>query len=627
MEGNLIHSRVAEFLKKWPPFNKLSNVGLFTIAEGLSIRFFESGEKVFSFGNPPGEFIYIVNQGSIRISSPGGELFDICDEGDMFGLRAALAGDAYKADAVAEENSLLYCIPFKIVNKILNYERELALYFASGFAAGVPLKGTPFRAAGAISVSDGHMVFQPDAIIVDGRKKVVSCLPEATVREAALSMSYFGVGSIIISDEGNHPIGIVTDKDLRTKIATGLRSIEDPIRGIMSSPVVCTLPNLTYSEYLIKMLKHGVHHLCITQTGMDNSPAQGLITEHDLLLEQGNNPAVIFREMVQTADWKLLRNLRARAQFLLNRYISQNIPVKSICEISSLLNDLLLRRIIQISKPKSQASLGRFAWLSLGSQGRREQVLFTDQDHALIIEKEEDREYFLDWAGKVVLMLEEVGFEKDQAGIMASNSKWCLSPKEWETLFDKWVTQPEPEAILHATIFFDFRVSAGSKELGDELREFLNQRLKNADLFKVLLAKDALKTPAPLSFFRNLVLEKDGLYKDCFDLKLRALLPMVDCGRLLAMDHGLSDVNTLKRFEQLAELDLTNKSLLEEAGEAFSYLLNFRFKAGFDNADSGRYINPGSLSKLQRQKLKKIFSIISDLQLLIKVRFKTGIAP
>ncbi len=626
MAENLIHSRVADFLIKWPPFDKVSNEGLAILSRELSIQFFESGKKVFESGQQAGDFIYVVRQGSIRIISPSGELFDVCDEGDIFGVRAILAEDEYKADAIAEENSLLYCIPTKLLKNILKTENNLALYFTSGFAAGVPIKGTPFRAAGGTIIADQNLNFRPDALIIDGRKSVISCMPESTIKEAAILMSSAGVGSIIVCNEKKHPIGILTDKDLRTKIGTGFRSIEDPVKLIASSPVVCSLPGLTYSEYLIKMLQNGVHHLCITSSGDDNSPAEGMLTEHDLLLEQGNNPAVIFREMSQAKDWETLRDLRIKAQFLLKRYINQKIPVQSVCEISSLLNDLLLKKLIQFSMEKGE-NRGKYAWLSLGSQGRREQVLFTDQDHALIVEKAEDKALFLGLAERIADLLEKAGFEKDPAGIMASNPKWCLSLEEWKMLFDQWISTPEPKAVLNSTIFFDFRVSEGDTELGEKLRSFLNERLKNADIFKVLIAKDALKTPAPLSFFRNLVLEKDGFYKDQFDLKLRAQLPLVDCARLLALDSGLTEVNTIKRLEQLAESDSSNKTILEEAAEAYNYLLNLRFENGFLNSDSGRYIQPDSLTKSDRQKLKRVFSVISDLQQIVKIRYKTGIVP
>lgn len=625
-KANLIHDRVAHFLTKWPPFHLLDSDQLKIVAKSISIRYFDKDETLFKEGEAPDNHFYLVHQGSIRITSGShNQLIDICDEGDLFGIRALIAKDNYAATAQAAERTLLYLIPVDPGFRLLFENPESAKYFTEAFASGKVLTGTPFRAAGLVFNQQSETLGASGihTMTLNGEKKVIRCHPDEPIRNAALMMSRSNVGSIIITDNEECPAGMVTNRDLRDHIATGEISPDDPIRHIMTHPVNTAGNHLPLIHYQTMMMKHRIHHICITEDGSDQTSVLGIISEHDLLLEQNHHPAVILRELSESSDIKSLKKLIHRCRNLFQNYLSQNMPAAQLLQVSTEIYDHLFIHLIRNSLSNAGNAPCKYAWISLGSLGRKEQLLMTDQDHALIIENPDHMETFLRVAEEVTSQLEEIGFPRDPAGIIASNPDWCIGLNRWKEIFKKWIKQPEPDALLHSAIFFDFRVISGDTGLGNELRSHLFEKLPKSSLFLSMMAKNAVETPAPLSFFRNFLLEKDGQHKDQFDLKLRALLPLVDMARIMALQNGIAETSTINRYRQLAELDPNNKTLLKEASDAFEFLLALRFRFGYTNSDTGRYIRPDQLSKIEKVQLKEIFHTISELQKIVEIRFQT----
>ncbi len=631
-KANAIHERVAHFIQKWPPFHLLKEEQLRILSENITIRFSEKDEILFKEGDFPDSHFYLVRQGSVKITAGSdNELIDICDEGDLFGIRALIAKDNYVASAITDEQTLLYQIPVIPGLRLLLDDPKVSNYFTTTFASGGTFTGTPFRAIrfrksiDSLNYSDEPTLYDIETLSLDGKKPLITCNTDQKIREAAEQMSTTAAGSVIIVNGKGYPIGIITDRDIRNRVATGQISIDDSVQLLMSQPVVTATNNLPLAEYLIIMLRHRIHHICITEDGTSESPAIGMVTEHDLLLEQGQQPAVILRELRETTVLKDIKRLIDKSERLFERLLNRNLPIASLLQISTATYDHLTCHLIDLAiKENSTPPPCRFAWIALGSHGRGEQVIRTDQDHALIVEEDGHLDYFLNIAESVSMNLESIGFEKDKAGIMANNKMWCVSLTKWKDRFRKWLQQPDPDAVMHTTIFFDFRTVYGDIKITEELREYLNTLLPKADLYLGLLAKDSLQTAPPLSFFRNFMVEKDGAYKDHFDLKLRAILPLVDSARVLALNSGIHNRNTSERFHKLAEIDSKNRTLLLQAANAMEYLLQLRYRYGFKNGDSGRYIQPDQLDKMDRIQLKEIFQLISDLQQIIEIRFQTA---
>ncbi|NNK82933.1 MAG: nucleotidyltransferase, partial [Flavobacteriaceae bacterium] len=202
-------------------------------------------------------------------------------------------------------------------------------------------------------------------------------------------------------------------------------------------------------------------------------------------------------------------------------------------------------------------------------------------------------------------------------------TKWCLSVSEWKTQFKKWIMHPDEDRIMLCTIFFDYDLVYGDQTLLFKMSKSIYKSIDKYNIFLNFLALNALKNPPPLSFFRQFVVEQDGKHKDEFDLKARAMMPLVDAARLLILSNGIKNCNsTLERFEKLAQLEPQNKDLYISCSNAFKVLLRFRTVDGLMDQDSGRFLNLKTLNKADKLKLKSCFKPIKDLQELVSTRFR-----
>jgi CBS domain-containing protein len=219
-------------------------------------------------------------------------------------------------------------------------------------------------------------------------------------------------------------------------------------------------------------------------------------------------------------------------------------------------------------------------------------------------------------------MLHDVGFDYCPAEMMASNPQWCLTVSEWQEQFNNWITNPTNEKIMLCTIFFDYGMVYGDRMLVLKMTESIYKSIAQHEIFLNFLGVNAVKTPPPLSFFRNFLVEASGEYKNQFDVKARALMPLVDAARLLILFHNQKDCNnTIARYERLLSLEPQNRDLYEACIGAFKTVSRFKTLQGMKRSDSGRYVDLDALSKPDRLRLKTSFKPIKDIQELLMVRF------
>lgn len=472
---------------------------------------------------------------------------------------------------------------------------------------------------------------------IEPSKQPVTCQAKANIQEAAIIMAQHQVGSIIIVNVQNHPIGIVTDKDLRNKVVTGKIPLSAEIGRIMSSPVVTIPPNQTVADIQITMMKNQVHHLVLTENGLPNSPIIGVISEHDLLVVQGNNPAVFMKEINRCQSAEALLAVREKSEVLLRKYLLQEVSIDFICNVISEINDALCRRVIQLCQESIKKETGdklpvNWCWLALGSAGRQEQLLRTDQDNALIFEdvleneKEAVKSYFLNLARRITSMLHRCGFDYCPGDMMASNPRWCLSLSEWKNQFSNWIFQPTAQNKLYCNIFFDYRPVYGDTQLAQDLTEHIFSAIEDQTVFLPMLASNSIKHGPRLTFFRKFVLEKSGANKGCFDLKGRAMIPLADAARVLILDKkALGINNTFRRFDHLADTEPKNRSLFTDVADAYELFVRIRALQGLHHKTTGRYLKPSELSRMQRLNLRNSFQVIKQIEELIKIRFQLNL--
>ncbi|MDZ7613672.1 MAG: DUF294 nucleotidyltransferase-like domain-containing protein [Flavobacteriaceae bacterium] len=386
---NTIAERIFDFLKDFPPFQYLKKTELSSIAENIRVVYMEKDNYVFRQNDPVHPDFYVVKDGAVVLEYSEKKLItDHCDEGDVFGLRAVIRKKNYMFSARALEESIIYCIPASFYEEIILKNTDANRFLLATFAGNQKKSGSEKYGAGLLSPND-HLKKVPayfyDVLTASYSKNPVTCSARMSVKQAAEIMSAKRVGSIVIVDEKNFPVGILTDKDLRTKIATGKVPLNAEVTMTMSSPVITHRTDMTMAEAEIAMLHHNIGHICLTEDGTRESKVIGILSEHDLLSSRGNHPAAFIKEIKRAANATELKKISQQTQLLLGSLLDQHIPVDFVLKVISLINQALTTKIIELALAEMQVQAPvSFTWLALGSQGRQEQLLVSDQDNALI---------------------------------------------------------------------------------------------------------------------------------------------------------------------------------------------------------------------------------------------------
>lgn len=632
--NNAIPGRIFDFLFKFPPFHFLAEAELKALAERVVVQYQRPATFIFNAGEESTGFFYVVRQGAVHLLQMEGEnemLVDTCDEGDVLGIRPFLANQPYLLTARAEEESLLYAIPGDWLTDAMANNPRLAIYLARTIAVDTQrrygqLAGNPLMLAQG-PIAPGHP-FLSEVLPIHPKRPPVCCASGNTIQQAAQTMTRERVSSIVVVNPQGLPIGILTDKDFRQQVATGRVSVDHPVDRIMSAPVITIGAEVTQADVQMQMIKHRIHHLVVTDDGTPNTPVAGVLTEHDLLVAQGDHPAVLLRRIRRAHSDSELREIREQAEKLLRKYLYQEVSIAFISSLMTEINDALIQRMLERETERTRPPVS-FCWLTLGSEGRGEQLLRTDQDNALVFADPEPgqcdsvQSFFIDLAQRVNRGLAACGFEYCPADMMARNPQRCLSLTEWKQQFSRWLDEPDPKAVLHSTIFFDFRPVYGNYDLADALTEHIFHDLDQKSVFLHFLAKQALKNPPPLTFFRSFVVERSGEHKNEFDIKGRAMMPLADAARVLILGSRVGQVNnTFRRFERLAALEPQNADVYLAAAEAYEMFMRYRALKGLENNDSGRYFSIADLTKLEKVNLRHAFHPIRQLQQVLMTRYQ-----
>jgi CBS domain-containing protein len=471
-----------------------------------------------------------------------------------------------------------------------------------------------------------HLFSAPVEDIAKG--KLFTAPASSTVQEVARLMSDNTIGSLLLTDDNLKIVGIITDKDIRSKVVARGLDYTSKAQGIMSFPVQ-TISNLAVGfDALLKMMKEGVHHLAIEKNG----EISRMITTHDIMVHQGTSPLYLFREIVSLKKIEGLYALSKNIPFIIRTLIEEGAKANNITRMITVLNDHILKKLLTLLQEELGPAPLSYCWLLVGSEGRREQTFKTDQDNGILygesddpVLAEEARRYFDKFAQQAIAHLVKCGYPLCPGDIMASNPKWRQPYSGWVNHFAKWCGTPNPQEVLNSIIFFDFRSGYGDDSLADKLRDDLNGIIKREGLFLLYLARNCLASRPPLTFFKNFIVEKNGDHKDTFDLKTKAIVFIVDFARVMALKYGINEVNTLDRLAALNE-EYLSPGLCGQIIEAYEFLMHLRLVHQLRMLEKGEeannHINPKDLSDLERQTLKEAFGVINRLQDVIRLEFQ-----
>jgi CBS domain-containing protein len=471
-------------------------------------------------------------------------------------------------------------------------------------------------ALGSVSLLEGSGAGQelttPVGALVTRAPLVVS--GEASVAEAARAMREAGTSAALV---GTEPPGILTDRDLRSRVLAEGLSPETPARAVMSRPLV-TLPVETpLFEALRRMLDHEIHHLPVTHGG----EIVAVLGDTDLLRHHARSPLALLNRIEHVQHEGEVSGYSAEVMGVAATLFAGGLGVVQISGAIASLGDVLARRLLTLAELELGPPPCPYAWMVLGSEGRTEQVLLTDQDNAIAYLEDSDvsRAYFAELAASVVAGLVQAGFPPCPGGYMATN--WCRPLADWKALFRGWVDVPEPQALLEAQIFFDFRVVHGGLSL--EPLEGILLSAGRRELFLAHLARAALRGRPPLRF-RGRLRTDDG----SIDLKAGGITATVMLARAYALAAGSGARPTLDRLSDAADAGTLSRSAAEILAESFRFLIRLRLQEQLRSARSGEEpsnrVRVEALTELERRRLAEAFEAVRNLQDATALRFNAG---
>ncbi|HWR94557.1 MAG TPA: CBS domain-containing protein [Flavobacterium sp.] len=374
---NTIAEHIADFLKKYPPFDNLTFQELSEIATSIRVINLEKHKILFQINDVLHDCFYVVASGVINLSviaDAEETLLNKCYEGDIFGLRPFFAKNNYMMTAKAREESIIYAIPIAVFRPFVANNSDVLDFLLHSFATNTSNPNDKENLRGKLISDNVYYSDQQSEIqyfqSLTYNISPLTVNPTDTVLEAAQLMTNSLSTSVLVCEK-SFPIGIVTNTDMCSKIATGRFPITTTLDKIMSSPVVTVVENVSLAEAQLLMLKYNVTHLCVTQDGTDKSVVKGVISEHDLIVAQASNPGVLIKEIKRSQTPKDLKSIRERLTELIQKSIHKNIPLSHVNNLASEINLAIIKRSVELSILDLGSPPARYAWLSIGSQGRK----------------------------------------------------------------------------------------------------------------------------------------------------------------------------------------------------------------------------------------------------------------
>jgi CBS domain-containing protein len=616
----LLIAATLDVLRRHAPFDAMQAPALERLAARLKLRYFAAGDVVLAPAAGRVECLHIIQRGEVLGGSPhagtfhatalsltAGECFPI---GALIGRRATtlqytaatdcfcyLLDEAGFLEAMETSPEFRDFCTFRLGQMLGESHKRVGEAFASRASAELGM-GSPLRAA--------------------VRRAALTLPEDAPLREALRLMKDKRVGSVVLTDSSGAPSGIFTHTDVLDRVALAGVALDRPMSEVMTRDPVSLPAGATVAEAAQRMARHGFRHLLV----MDEGRLSGVLSERDLFALQRRSVQGLRKEIARARDEAELAFVARDVLGLAGALLAQGLAAEPLTQLVTALNDALAARAIELALEPDALPGIAWCWMGLGSEGRMEQTLATDQDNAIVFadpgagQREAVRLRLLAFAGRVNGLLAASGFPLCRGDIMARNPRWCLTLPEWRELFDDWMRNADPEALLNAAIFFDFRALAGDASLADALREFLLANVARRPAFLRQMAANALQTRPPLGFFNHIAVgEGSG---GMLDLKRQASRPFVDAARILALAAGIGATNTAERLRGAGPKLRMSEDEVAAGAQAFHFVQMLRLrrqeeKPGGEFEHRNR-VDPETLNSLDRRILKEALRQARKLQ-------------
>ncbi len=605
---------VETFLRSFHPFLELDREELDLLTRSIQVLYRPVGDQS-DLIDPANPRLFIIRKGAIDLSNRHGHLIDRLETGGCFGFSLLLTGKLYGFVIDVIEEVLLYAVPAEVFHRLRQGNPLLDRHFNQSFARRFELKD---------GRNQHHQVAQKTRELMTSQ--LVTVGPTDSVHQAAQVMTEQGVSSVLVVENAQLH-GILTDRDIRARLVAKNLSLQEPVTRIMTRKPITIGPDALFHEATFRMLQKNIHHLPVAENGRPI----GMLVASDLLRIKNSHPLYIVNKIAKCKSVAELKKYAGHTQELLYGLIRSETTAENIGQVFTSINDMLTKRLVQLAQKTMGTAPVPFCWVSFGSQARFEQHAGSDQDNGIIYDGgEEHQQYFVKLAEYICSGLNVCGFPFCPGDVMAQNTKWCQPLDVWFKYFENWIRTPDPEAMMHCSIFFDIRAIAGDTFLCHQLRSKVLGLAKTCEIFLAMLANNTLKSKTPLGFFNKFIVVKGGDHHQQLDLKHQGLSLITDLARIYSLANGIDATRTPARLRTCIEVGALGAEDARNLLDAFEFIAQLRFQQQLDDLEQGKkpsnFIAPHRINSLQRNHLKAVFRLLDRSQQALALKFTRGMA-
>ena len=586
-------------LEHSPPYDHLPDSVRSEVAGFMRRIDAKAGEQIYSLGDRL-EGLYLLAEGQVEVHAETGALVSVLGPGQSFGERGLMRDGLAVTDAMTSDGATLFLLPTATFHALIAEHPSVERFFTRPIRSA----GAAVQALTATPISE-LMIRDP-----------LTCRAGDTIASVAAMMRDRAVSCILVTKKGTLK-GIVTSGDLTNRALAESLPADTPVRDVMTPDPISLQPDALGADVLHAMLERGIGHLPVVEGGL----VTGILTQTDLTRYQATSSANLIREIVKCSSAKGLAQVVGRIPNLLVNLVGSGSPHEATARLITEIGDAVTRRLLTLAEAALGPAPVPYLWLACGSQGRQEQTGVSDQDNCLFIAddmKPKHDAYFEALARFVSDGLNTCGYYYCPGDMMATNPRWRQPVRVWRDYFAGWVREPDPMAQMLASVMFDLRPISGDESLFHNLQAETLERASANSIFVAHMVSNSLKHTPPLSLLRGFATIRSGEHKDTLDLKLKGVVPIVDLGRVYALQGRLGMVNTLARLKAAVAEGIISGSGGHDLIDAYDLIAETRLRHQAERVRSGEkpdnFMMPASLSDLERSHLRDAFVVVKTMQ-------------
>ena len=595
------------------PFAQMAHADLYFFLSNASQHYYAPEDVLIEPASGVVKQLFYIRRGAVTgtrgLAGPMADVFEY-EAGDLLPLSAALAGRAVKAVYRATADTFVLTLPVLAMQTLAQQSPVFADFLNQHTQQLLTLSRQALLTSYATQALTEQQLEKPLEAWL--QRSPVSCTPGTPLREALQAMHQARIGAMLVTDPMGQALGILTRFDILGRITLAQVSLDTPIAQVMTQPVLTLTTDHTAEDAALLMSRHGMRHVPITRHGA----AVGMVSERDLFAMQKQSLKSVSSSLRGATDSASLIQAAEGIRRLAYSLLGQGIQARQLTAMISHLNDVLTEKLLALKAEEHGIDMRRLCWLALGSEGRDEQTIATDQDNALILSNdttEAQRSKTLAFARDVNLVLDACGYPLCRGGVMAGEPACCLTWNEWRARFEQWVRQGSPEDLLNASIYFDFRHLSGDATLAQSLRQEVVQAAQQTPRFLKQMALNALTRGVALNWRGAIDTDTNGT----IDLKLQGAAIFVDVARIYSLAQGLAQTNTRQRLEASGQHMALAENEYGAWVSAFEFLqmlrLRIQLKGGPALAQPNR-LEVAQLNDIDRRILRETLRVARQLQ-------------